>query len=255
MRDLLVRGMLAGLFASLLAFGFAKVFGEPQVERAIAFEEKVSGGEGHQHGADGHEHAAGAQESHDEGERELVSRDMQSGIGLLTGVAVYGTALGGLFALAFAFISGRLVSLPPRTTAVLLAAIGFLALYVVPYLKYPANPPAVGQGETIVYRTQLYFAMIAFSLAALAIAIGLGRQLVASFGTWNATLAGAAVYAGLMALTAYALPSINEVPEAFPADLLWHFRLAAVGTQAVLWTMIALLFGALVERSRNKAVR
>jgi len=232
MGSLLMRGMLAGLLASLLAFGFAKVFGEPQVDRAIAFEEQLA-------------KAAGEAE-----EPEIVSRDVQSTIGLFTGVGVYGTALGGLFALAFAFVSGRLVRMPPRTTALVLAAVGFLALYIVPYLKYPANPPSIGQADTIGYRTQLYFAMIVFSLAALAIAIGVGRWLVDQLGSWNATLTGAAVYVGLTALAAYVLPPINEVPETFPADLLWHFRIAALGTQVVLWAAIALLFGALVESSR-----
>ena len=233
-----MRGMLAGLFASLLAFGFAKVYGEPQVDRAIAFEEHVSHA------------AAGAAEEHEHA-HEIVSREVQATIGLLTGVVVYGTALGGLFALAFAFVNGRLVRMTPRATAVLLAGAGFFALYIVPYLKYPANPPSVGLPETIGYRTQLYFAMIVFSLAALAIAIGAGRQLFAKLGAWNASLAGAATYVGLVALAAYVLPPINEVPAAFPADLLWHFRIAALGTQAILWTALALVFGALMERGRE----
>jgi len=234
MGNLLLRGMIAGLIASLLAFGFAKVYGEPQVDRAIAFEEQQS-------------HVGGAAEAHDH-EEEIVSRDVQSSFGLLTGVVVYGTALGGLFALAFAFINGRLVRLSPRATAGLLAAAGFVALYIVPFLKYPANPPAVGLGETIGHRTQLYFAMIVFSLAALAIAISAGRQLLAKLETWNASLAGAAIYIGLVGLAAYVLPAVNEVPATFPADLLWQFRLAAFGTQAILWTALALIFGALVER-------
>ncbi len=32
---LLLRGMLVGLFAGLLAFGFAKTFGEPQVDGSM----------------------------------------------------------------------------------------------------------------------------------------------------------------------------------------------------------------------------
>jgi predicted cobalt transporter CbtA len=185
-------------------------------------------------------------------EPEVVSREVQASIGLLTGVAVYGTALGGLFALAYAFISGRLVQLPPRAATILIAAVGFLVLYIVPYLKYPANPPSVGQTDTIGYRTQLYFGMIVFSLAALAIAISFGRQAFDKFGGWNATILGAAVYLVLVAIAAYALPAINEVPEKFPADLLWNFRVAALGTQAILWVTIGLLFGWLVERSREK---
>ncbi len=236
MGQLLLRGMLAGLLAALLAFSFAKVYGEPQVDRAIAFEE-------HAHS---HSHSGNAEEP------ELVSREVQAGIGLLTGVTVYGTALGGLFALAYAFISGRLLQLPPRGTAILLAAVGFLALYIVPYLKYPANPPAVGVGDTIGYRTQLYFTMLVFSMAALAIAVGFGRQLVAKLGTWNATLGGAAVYLVLVAIAAYALPAINEVPATFPADLLWQFRVAAFGTQAILWVTIGLAFGELIERTSRE---
>jgi predicted cobalt transporter CbtA len=236
MGNLLLRGMLAGLIASLLAFGFAKFIGEPQVDRAIAFEDSMHS----------HSHSGDAEEP------ELVSREVQASIGLLTGVAVYGTALGGLFALAYAFISGRLVQLPPRAATILIAAVGFLVLYIVPYLKYPANPPSVGQADTIGYRTQLYFGMIVFSLAALAIAISFGRQAFDKFGGWNATILGAAVYLVLVAIAAYALPAMNEVPEKFPADLLWNFRVAALGTQAILWITIGLLFGWLVERGREK---
>jgi predicted cobalt transporter CbtA len=236
MGNLLLRGMLAGLLAAVFAFGFAKVFGEPQVDRAIAFEEQMNA----------HAHSGEAEEP------EIVSREVQACIGLLTGVAVYGAALGGLFALAFAFVSGRLLQLPPRATAILIAGLGFLAFYVVPYLKYPANPPAVGSGETIGYRTQLYFTMIVFSAAALAIAIAFGRQLAAKLGTWNAIIGGGAVYLVLVSIAAYALPGINEVPANFSADLLWHFRIAALGTQAILWIVIGLAFGALMDRSQPR---
>ena len=238
MGQLLLRGMFAGLVAALLAFSFAKIVGEPQVDRAIAFEEQHSAAE----------KAAGAAE-----ESELVSREVQAGLGLLTGVAVFGTALGGLFALAFAFASGRLLKFPPRTTAMLIAAVGFLTLYVVPYLKYPANPPAVGTEDTIGYRTQLYFTMMVFSAAALAIAVVFGRALSTSLGTWNATVAGALAYIVLVVIAAYALPTINEVPSDFPADLLWKFRIASLGVQAILWGTIGLALGALVERGQARA--
>lgn len=237
MGSLLLRGMLAGLLAGFLAFGFAKVFGEPQVDRAIGFEEQMAKARGDAEGP------------------EIVSRAVQASVGLFTGVVVVGTALGGLFALAFAFLNGRVIHQSPRTAAIIIAAIGFVAVYVVPGLKYPANPPSVGAPETIGYRTQLYFGMIAFSLAALAIAISAGRQFVASFGAWNAALIGTGVYIALASIAGFMLPSINEVPEAFPADLLWKFRIASLGIQAILWVMIAIIFGMLVERSGVKAPR
>ncbi|AGK56678.1 hypothetical protein HYPDE_24968 [Hyphomicrobium denitrificans 1NES1] len=246
MGQLLLRGMLAGFLAALLAFSFAKIVGEPQVDRAIAFEE--------QHSAAGHKHSHAANAASEAEEPELVSREVQAGVGLLTGVAVFGTALGGLFALAFAFASGRLLKFPPRTSAIVIAAVGFLTLYIVPHLKYPANPPAVGAEDTIGYRTQLYFTMLVFSAAALAIAVTLGRALSASIGSWNATVAGALAYIVLVAIAAYALPPINEVSADFPADLLWKFRVASFGMQGILWATIGLALGALVERSQTRMV-
>jgi hypothetical protein len=230
MGSLLVRGMIAGLLAGLLAFGFAKAFGEPQVDRAIGFEEQLSKAKG------------------EPAEPEIVSREVQASAGLFTGIAVVGTAMGGLFALAFAFANGRLVHLRPQPAALIIAALGFIAVYLVPGLKYPANPPSVGAAETIEYRTQLYFGMIAFSLAALAIAVSAGRQFSVRFGVWNGVFIGGGVYVVLALTAGYMLPSINEVPDGFPADLLWKFRVAALGIQAILWAGIAVIFGALVER-------
>jgi predicted cobalt transporter CbtA len=77
----------------------------------------------------------------------------------------------------------------------------------------------------------------------------LARRLSAGYGTWNATLIAGAAFVVVIAVVQYALPEVNEVPEQFRAVILWQFRLAALGTQVVLWTTIGLLFGALTERS------
>src|SRR5580704_13421731 len=140
-RTLLIRGMLVGLVAGLLAFGFSKVFGEPQVDRAIAFETAMDEAAAKQHAAMG--------QSVPPAEPELVSRDVQSTYGLFTGVMVYSAAFGGLFALVFAFADGRAGNFGPRAGSALLAAGGFISVYVVPSLKYPASPPAVGDPDTI----------------------------------------------------------------------------------------------------------
>lgn len=229
--SLLLRGMLVGLVAGLLAFGFARAFGEPEVARAIAFEDAAS-------------EAKGAAP-----EPELVSREIQAGLGLFTGIITYSSALGGIFALVFAFSYGRLGKLGPRGTAALLALGGFVAVVVVPGIKYPANPPAVGDAETIRYRTELFFLMLAVSVAAMVFAVALARRLWARHGSWNAVLLGGLAFLAIIAVVQVALPSINEVPEQFPASLLWQFRLAALGIQVVLWTVIGLLFGYLAERA------
>jgi len=249
--NLLLRGMLVGLVAGLLCFVFLRVMGEPSVDRAIAFEEATSEAESASP-SDGHQHAVetvGAATAHDHGgAEELVSRSTQAGLGLLTAVVVYGSALGGLFAIAFAFVYGRWAALGPRGTSALLAAAGFVALYVVPFLKYPPNPPAVGDPETIGVRSGLYVAMLSLSLAAMIAALVWRRTLVRSKGGWNASLWAGGAYVCAMIVASAMLPGVHEVPETFPATTLWSFRMASLGGQTVLWSAIGIGFGLLSHR-------
>jgi predicted cobalt transporter CbtA len=235
--SLILRGLSVGLVAGLLAFGCAKLIGEPQVDKAIAFEAQADAAKG------------------DAPEPELVSRDVQSNAGLLTGVLVYGTAVGGLFALVFAFATGRVGRIGPRGLAALLALAGFLAIVLVPQLKYPANPPSVGDPETIGHRTALFFIMIAASLATMVGTVNLGLRLKRTLGAWNATLTAAALFIVIIAAVQFLLPDVNEVPDEFPAVVLWRFREAAMAIQVVLWAGIGLGFGWLTERSANRQFR
>ena len=126
---------------------------------------------------------------------------------------------------------------------------GWSPLYIVPNLKYPANPPSVGDPATIGMRTALYFLMMAISLAAMIGSVTLGRRLRAGYGAWNAYLTAAAVYLVVVIAVSLLLPSVNEVPRQFPAVVLWQFRIASLGAQLIMWTTIGLLFGALTERA------
>jgi predicted cobalt transporter CbtA len=244
---LLWRGMLAGLVAAVLSFSFLKIAGEPAVEHAITFEKTLDDAKAK---AEAVEAAAkGRPAPHEEAEPELVDRRVQSGIGLLTGVGVYSIALGGLFALAFTLVFRRMGDFSPRATAAWLAVTGFVGVYVTPMLKYPANPPSVGLPETISMRTSLYFAMILISLAAM-IAAGILRVRISRhLGDWNAALICTASYIVVVAAVALAMPDVNEVPEGFPSAVLWQFRVASLGSQAIMWATLGLLFGALAERT------
>jgi predicted cobalt transporter CbtA len=244
---LLTRGMLVGIVAGLLCFGFLKLVGEPPVDRAIAFETAVD--EAKDKAEADEAKAKGMTMPRQDPEPELVSRSVQAGIGLFTGVAIYNTAFGGLFALVFAFAYGRMGNFDARTTSALLAISGIVAVYIVPSLKYPANPPSVGMAETIGMRTGLYFAMIALSLAAMIAAWMLRNRLLSRYGGWNAALIAGAGYLIVVVAVALALPSVNEVPDAFPAVVLWQFRIASAGAQLIMWTTLGLAFGALTERA------
>jgi predicted cobalt transporter CbtA len=234
-RTLLLRGMLIGLIAGLCVFAFARWAGEPQVDRAIAFENSMDQAKG------------------EPPEPEMVSRKIQKSVGLLTGTVLYSTALGGIFGLVFAFARGRLSTARPRVLAALIAGIGFVAIVLVPSLKYPANPPSVGNPETIGIRTGAYFLLIAISAMAMALSIKAGRGLGKSFGGWNASILAALLFAALVGTAAHFLPAIDEVPTGFPATLLWKFRIASWETQVVLWSALGLLFGWLTERAEGAA--
>ncbi|WP_327318654.1 CbtA family protein [Streptomyces sp. NBC_01235] len=227
-RNLLVRGMLAGLGAGVLALIVAYFLGEPNVDSAIGFEESH---------APAHEH-----------EVELVSRSLQSTAGLATGVLVYGVAFGGIAALAYCFALGRVGRFGPRATALLLSTTALLAVYVVPFLKYPANPPSVGDPDTIGRRTTLYFLMMLLSVLLTIAAVIVGKRLAPKLGNWNATVVAVLGFVLVIGLAYAFLPVVNEVPGDFPATLLWRFRLSALAMQATLWAGFGLVFGELAER-------
>jgi predicted cobalt transporter CbtA len=229
-RNLLICGLIAGACAGLLATGFAELAGEPSIDSAISFEARQA-------------EAAG-----EAPEPDLVSRDVQSTAGLLTAAVVYGLALGGLFALAFGYVYGRVARTGPRTTALWLAASAFAVLFLVPFIKYPANPPGVGSPDTIGQRTLLHLTMIAISLLAAIAAMRVRRAASARvLPAGSAAIAGGA-YVAIVVVASLAMPAVQEVPRAFPATTLWQFRQASVGMNAVLWATIGLVFAFAVPR-------
>jgi predicted cobalt transporter CbtA len=234
-RRLLLRGMLTGIIAGLVVFVFARWIGEPQVETAITFEAKADQAKG------------------EIPEPEIVSRKVQRGAGLLVGTVVYGTAIGGLFSLVFAVSYGRVGIADPRGLSMLLAALGFIAIVFVPTLKYPANPPSVGNPETIGVRTAAFFLLIAFSLAAMTLAVQVERRLQRKYGVWNAVLAAAGLFLIIVCSVSHFFPKINEVPPDFPAVTMWQFRIASLEIQVVLWAALGLLFGWLTDRDKSFA--
>jgi Probable cobalt transporter subunit (CbtA) len=235
MGQLVFRGFIVGIVAGLLAFGWAKTFGEPAVNVAINFESA-------QHAA---EVAAAAAAGKPRPPPDLVifSRTVQSGVGLLTGMVGAGAGLGCLFAVLFAFGNGRMGKLGPGATSALIAFFGLMTVYVVPMLKYPANPPSVGLPETIKYRTGLYFLMMAISIAATLAALRLRKSLAPRFGSWNGSLLALGAYLVVIAIAYSALPGIDEVPKTFPAVTLWNFRVASFGIQTILWGSLGVIFG------------
>ena len=221
------RGMAAGLLAGLLAGLFAFFVGEPLLDRAVEIE-----------------HASGAH-------GELVSRAVQKA-GLFFATGATGLFVGGLFGLAFAYFGERLSTESDWTRSLSLAGAVFVGLVLIPFLKYPANPPSVGDPATIRARTAAYLALVGLSLLSILVSWFASRNLrKRGVGQLvRQVIVGMGLVAVVVVLFA-ALPAAVD-PGKFPAGLLWSFRLSSLGTQVVLWTGIGTLFGGLCERTNRK---
>jgi len=265
-KKLILRGILAGAVAGLLAFLFARIFAEPQINKAIDYE---SGRDAAQAALD---KAAGLPAA--AADPDLFSRTVQADVGIGVGLVVFGMAMGALFAVVYTVCLGRVGGLRARSLALLVAGGGFLGIYLVPFLKYPANPPAIGHEDTIKARTGLYLIMVVCSIAFLVGAVWLGRRLQARFGNWNAVLLAGAAFVVAIGVVMLILPSLGhlaynkenygnhatETPvpltdsdgtivyPGFPADVLFSFRLYSVAAQLLLWSAIGLVFAPLAER-------
>jgi predicted cobalt transporter CbtA len=133
--------------------------------------------------------------------------------------------------------------------AAALALIGFIVMVAVPQVKYPANPPAVGNADTIGFRTGMFWLMILGSFVAAILATLIQRGLSRTYGPWNATLVAGVAFVAVVSVVMLLLPTINEVGADFPAAVLWQFRIASLGTQAVMWATIGILFGLTTRRA------
>lgn len=248
-RTFLVHGLLAGLLAGVAAFVVAYTVGEPQVDRAIALESAGATADHH------HEDGATASHSHDHGDDAAISRTTQSTLGLATGTLAIGVVLGGLTGLLSAVGLGRLGSLRPAASTALVALLGAVSFSVVPFLKYPATPPAVGSGETIDSRTALWFGFVAVSVLGVLTAVAVARWAARRWSGVPGTIAGATAYVVVVAVAALALPKVDELG-GFPASILWDFRISSLLTLLAMWAVIGAALTALVDRTwrRQEAV-
>ena len=227
MRRILWIGCLAGLAAGAAAALFAATAGRGPINDAIAAE-------------DGHSHAASG--THHE---ELFSRGVQE-IGGALGLILFGLALGIVFVMVLTSVGPRLAVSTPMGASARVALVGFVTVVLVPFLKYPANPPAVGDPDTVNERTLTYLACLALSILLTLGVWAFGRrvEMAATARAW----AAAALYTAGLALILVALPA-NSDPIELSADLVWRFRLASLGSLAAAWTVLALVTGTLLSRS------
>jgi predicted cobalt transporter CbtA len=221
--------MAAGLLAGLLAGLFGFLVGEPSLDKAIALEEASSG-------------------AHHE---EVFSRSTQK-VGLFFAAGLFGVTVGGVFGIVYSFFRERLAAGSDLGRSISLSGAIFVGAFMIPFLKYPAQPPSVGDPSTIRERTAAYFTLVALSLLVLLFAWLAARTLkTRGVGAPRRRLMVGGGLVLAMAVLFLALPP-GPSAEGFPSGVLWAFRFSSLGTQLVFWAGLGLLFGWLCVRARRK---
>ena len=221
----LLSGALAGIILALLNTAVV----EPFIEQAIALEVQAAEAQG---------------EVIDPVELKTY-RDWQVG-GSVAGGAILGLSYGALFGIVYAYTRKGLPGKSEIAKAVVLAGMMWFVLYMVVAIKYPANPPAVGDPETIYLRQVLYVAMIAISgLAAVGSAIVYKKMGAKGSGKAVAL----AMYAGITIVALVALPA-NPDEVTAPMDLVNSFRVASAATMTVFWVALGAILGAMWQKTK-----
>ena len=215
-------GAIAGTILAIINLGLV----EPYIDSAISLEtqRKISSGE-------------------NVDMAELVHYRIWQKGGAIAAGAVYGISLGALFGIVFAYGRKALPGKNNRQKALFLAGILWIVLYLMVAIKYPANPPAVGDPETIYYRQSLYVTYLAISgFTALALALAWHRVQLE-----YKKILFPLIYAAVMIVAYIVLPP-NPDKIGISMDLIHTFRIVSALTIGIFWAILALVFGSLWDR-------
>ena len=219
-------GVIAGIILAFLNLGIV----EPTIDKAIALEvqKQVSAGE-------------------NVNMSELIDYRYWQKAGAFAGGAIYGAGLAALFGVIFVFARNKLPGKNNKQKAIFLAGIMWFVLFLMVALKYPANPPAVGDSETIYYRETLYIGYIMISgLAAFGMSV-----------IWIKTRINSKkiiiplMYAAIM-VTAYVIMPPNPDKIEISMDLIQTFRILTAITIGVFWGILGIMFGSLWDKFLSK---
>ena len=270
-KQLIGRGALSGAAAGLVAFIFARIFAEPVISKAIDYESARDAMQDKLDKAAGLPVPAAGP--------DIFSRTIQMDVGIGAALILFGAAMGALVAVGYVIAIGRVGRVRPFQLALVLPLFYFVGAYLVPFLKYPANPPAIGHEDTIRERGALYLITVTVSCIALFLSVYYGQKLHKRLSLYNTVLIMGAAYVVVMAILFLVLPPLGhlhanvaeygkqptETPlpltdangkivfPGFPADLLAKFRVYSILNQVILWGGIALLFAPQAQRLLDPA--
>lgn len=217
----LISGFTAGLIYGAANF----VFVEPSLDQAIGIENQ-------------HLFASGEEKDTPEFRAEFDSYRYWQKSGQILAGAILGISIGSLFGIVFVLSRNSLPGKSNIIKSLILAGVMWLTIYFIPFLKYPANPPTVGDPDTVVLRSILYLSFIAIS--------GFGslgfykifkklktKKIIAVFG-----------YAVFIGIVFFAMPG-NPDKISAPMELVDHFRMMSALAVSIYWLSLGVILGSL----------
>ena len=216
----LVSGAIAGFVHGTINFALV----EPYLDQAIGLENESL-------------FASGEAEDTLEFWAEYESYRIWQKSGQVLAGVILGLAMGSLFGIVYALSRNSLPGKNDVTKSVILAGIMWLTIYIIPFLKYPANPPTVGDGETVMLRAILYVSFIALS--------GIG---VVIFYKLSQKLQNNKKYFGLFGYVIFIIILFLVMPENpdevnAPMNLVNEFRFMSVLGVSSFWLSVGLILG------------
>ena len=227
--------LLSGAIAGTVLGAINQALVEPYIDRAISLE---------------------TQNAIKEGELidpvELQNYRLWQKGGEIAAGTILGMSFGALFGVVFVY--SRSLLLPQSNSnirkALVLAGIMWFVLFLIPALKYPANPPAVGDPETIYYREALYIGLLAISgFSALGLALLYRKLGSRTPNNKNRIIIVPLIYAAIIVGAFLILPP-NPDKISAPVDLVQGFRIASAFTMSIFWGLLGLILGALWDRAK-----
>jgi len=162
--------------------------------------------------------------------------------GMILAGGILGLAVGSLFGIVFAYTRNVLPGKHQMQKTLFLSVLMWFTIFMIPFFKYPANPPTVGDPETVVLRAVLYLSFIAIS--------GLGA--VAFYQVYKrlqknkkfVAIIGYAVFISV----AFVLMPPNPDEITAPMDLVNGFRVMSALAVSLFWLANAIILGLLWQK-------
>ena len=216
----IVSGAIAGFVHGTINFALV----EPYLDQAIGLENESL-------------FASGDAEDNLEFWAEYESYRIWQKSGQVLAGVILGLAMGSLFGIVYALSRNSLPGKTDVTKSVILAGVMWLTIYIIPFLKYPANPPTVGDGETVMLRAILYVSFIALSGIGVVIFYKLSQKLQN-----NKKYFGLFGYVIFITILFFVMPE-NPDEITAPMNLVNEFRLMSVFGVSSFWISVGLILG------------